>query len=42
MKMEEISKYLQKQQITHTKEGVESFDSEIDDLFTLTQFIFIA
>ncbi len=42
MKMEDIGKYLQRQQITRTKEGVESSNSEIDNFFTLAQLIFIA
>jgi hypothetical protein len=40
--MEEIDKYLRRQQITQTKEGAKSFDNEIDNFFTPTQLILIA
>ncbi len=42
MEMEQIRKYLQRQQITYTNEGVKSFDNEIDDFFIPAQLILYA
>jgi hypothetical protein len=42
MKIDLISKYLQRQWITCTKEGVEFSNNKIDDFLTLAHFILYA
>ncbi len=42
VEMEQTGKYLQRQQITYTNEGVKSFDNEIDDFFIPAQLILYA
>lgn len=39
MKIHQVNKYLQGQQITHTKERTESFNNEIKDYLTPTKLI---
>jgi hypothetical protein len=40
MKPNQINQYVRVERITTTKDGIESFDSQINDYFTLVQMVF--